>query len=51
MQKKTDDLISRSKLIDLLENFKIAIGDVIMGFVVDRIIELIKNMPAAEMEG
>lgn len=42
-----DDLISRSQLIEQLEGFKIRIGDVIMGFVIDRIIELVKNLPAA----
>lgn len=43
-----DDLISRSELIAQLENFKISLGDVIMGFVVDRIIERVKNMPTAD---
>ena len=43
-----DDLISRSQLLELLEDFKIRIGDVIMGFVIDRIIERVKNMPTAD---
>ena len=42
------DAISRSEVIAQLEGFKISIGDVIMGFVVDRIIERVKNMPAVE---
>lgn len=49
MQKS--DLISRSELIAQLENFKISIGDVILRFVVDRIIEIVKNLPAANREG
>ena len=48
---KNDDLISRSEVIAQLEGFKISIGDVIMGFVVDRIIERVKAIPAAKMEG
>ena len=45
---KDNDLISRSQLIETLEEFKILIGDVIMGFVVDRIIERVKELPAAD---
>ena len=41
-----NDLISRSELIADLENFKFYLGDVILCFVVDRIIERVKNLPA-----
>lgn len=42
-----DDLISRSELIAKLECFKLSLGDVILGFVVDRVIERVQEMPAA----
>lgn len=44
------DLISRSKLIDQLEGLKLSLGDVILGFVVDRVIEQVKEMPAVDAE-
>ncbi len=48
---KNNDLISRFELIAQLEDLKISLGDVILGFVVDRVIERVKNIPAAKMEG
>lgn len=38
-----DDLISRSELISQLEGFKLSLGDVILGCVVDRVIERVKE--------
>ena len=43
-----DDLISRSALIAELERFKISIGDIFLRFFVDRIIGIIKALPAVE---
>ncbi len=43
-----DDLISRSELIAQLEGFKLSQGDVILRFVVDRVIERVEEMPASE---
>jgi Lar family restriction alleviation protein len=43
-----NDTISRSKLIADLECFKLHLGDIILGFVVDRVIELVKAQPAEE---
>lgn len=45
-----DDLISRSELIAQLECFKLSLGDVILGFVVDRVIERVQEMPAVDAE-
>ena len=45
-----DDLIDRAKLIGDLELFKIHLGDVIFGFVVDRVIERVKAQPAANVK-
>ena len=44
------DLIDRAKLIGDLELFKIHLGDIIFGFVVDRVIEQVKAQPAAEVK-
>ncbi len=44
-----NDLISRSELIAQLEGFKLSLGDVILGFVVDRVIDRVKAQPAAEV--
>ena len=41
-----NDLISRSELIAQLESFKLSLGDVILGFVVDRVIERVREMPS-----
>ena len=41
-----DDLISRSEVIAQLEEFKLTLGDVILGLVVDRVIERVHHMPA-----
>lgn len=43
------DLINRSELIAQLEGFKLSLGDVILGFVVDRVIERVKALPAVKM--
>lgn len=45
-----NDSISRSKLIAELEQFKIFLGDICFGWVVDRIIEKIKRMPGVEVQ-
>ena len=42
-----DDLISRSALVAELQAFKMSMGDVILGFVVDRVIERVKDQSAA----
>ena len=44
-----DDLISRSELIAQLEGFKLSLGDVILGLVVQRVISFVLEMPAAEV--
>ena len=44
-----NDLISRSELIAQLEGFKLSLGDVILRFVVDRVIDRVKALPAAEV--
>lgn len=43
-----EDLISRSEVIAELEGLKLSVGDVILGFVVDRMIERVKAMPSVE---
>lgn len=43
------DLISRSALIAELERFKLSIGDIFLQFLVNRIIGIIKALPAAEV--
>ena len=45
-----NDLISRAKLIEELECFKLQLGDIILGFVVDRVIERVQAQPAVEAE-
>ena len=47
---KNNDLISRAEVIAQLESFKLSLGDVILGFVVDRMIERVKEMPAATIQ-
>lgn len=47
---KNDDLISRAEVIAQLEAFKFCLGDIILGFVVDRVIERVRDIPAAEVE-
>lgn len=44
-----DDTISRSRLIAELEGFKISLGDVVLGWVIDRVIERIRQQPAVEV--
>jgi Lar family restriction alleviation protein len=41
-----NDTISRSKLIADLECFKLQLGDIILGFVVDRVVEIVQAQPA-----
>lgn len=38
-----DDLISRSALIAELEAFKMSMNDIVLRFIVDRVIELVKG--------
>ena len=44
------DLIDRAKLVAELEAFKLSLGDIVFGFVVDRVIERVKAQPAAEVK-
>lgn len=44
-----DDLISRSALVAELEGFKFSLGDIVLGWVVDRVIERVKRQPAVEV--
>lgn len=45
-----NDLISRTALIAELEAFKMSLGDFVLGWVVDRVIERVKQQPTANME-
>lgn len=45
-----NDLISRSKLIADLEAFKVSLGDIVLGWVVDRVIERVEQMPGKKVE-
>ena len=45
-----DDLISRSALISDLENRKVTTGDPVIRLIFDRLIDIVKNQPAAEKE-
>ena len=45
-----NDLISRSALIAELEGFKLSLGDVFFGMVVDRVIERVKAQPTIKQE-
>jgi hypothetical protein len=38
-----NDTISRSALVAELEAFKMSLGDVVLRYIVDRVIELVKN--------
>jgi hypothetical protein len=40
-----NDLISRGALIEELRAFKISLGDIVLGWVVDRVIERVAQMP------
>lgn len=44
-----DDLISRSALIVQLEGLKVSLGDVVLGWVLDRVIERVQAQPAVEV--
>jgi hypothetical protein len=43
-----NDMISRSALIAELEAFKMSLGDIVLRFVVDRVIDLVKNFQVKE---
>ena len=43
-----NDTISRSALIAELEGFKMSLGDVVLRYVVDRVIGVVKNQPAVK---
>lgn len=43
-----NDLISRAALIAELESYKLTLGDIFFRFIVDRVIERVKEMPAVE---
>lgn len=45
---KNNDLISRAEVIAQLECFKASMADIILRFVVDRVIERVREIPAAE---
>jgi hypothetical protein len=38
-----DDLISRSALVAEMEAFKMSLGDIVLRFIIDRVIELVKG--------
>lgn len=44
------DLIDRPKLIQELEAFKISLNDMVLGYVLDRVIERVKAQPAAAVK-
>ncbi len=44
-----DDRISRSELIAQLEGLKFSLGDIILCWVVDRVIERVRQLPAKEL--
>lgn len=44
-----NDIISRSALVADLKCFKAFLGDVVLGFVVDRVIERVEAQPAVEV--
>ena len=43
-----NDTISRSALVAEIESFKVSIGDIFLQFLVNRIIGIIKALPAVE---
>lgn len=45
-----NDMISRSALIAELEGFKLSLGDIFFGMVVDRVIERVKAQPTIKQE-
>ena len=40
-----NDMISRGELIEDLRAFKVSLGDIVLGWVVDRVIERVEQMP------
>lgn len=45
-----NDTISRSALVAELEAFKMSLGDIVLRFVVDRVIDVVKAQPAVEVQ-
>lgn len=45
-----NDVISRSDLIAELEAFKMSLGDIVLRFIVDRVIDIVKSRPGLEVE-
>ena len=45
-----NDTISRSALIAELEGFKLSLGDIFFGMLVDRVIERVKAQPTIKQE-
>ena len=43
-----NDLISRSALIEELKAFKVSLGDFVLGWVVDRVIERVEQLEGVE---
>ena len=43
-----NDMISRSGLVAELEAFKMSLGDIVLRYVVDRVIDLVKNFQVKE---
>ena len=43
-----NDIISRSALVAELEGFKMSMGDIVLRFVVDRVIERVKAQPGVD---
>ena len=44
-----NDMISRSAVIAELEAFKMSLGDIVLRFVVDRVIDVVKEFKAKEV--
>ena len=44
-----NDTISRSALVAELEAFKMSLGDIVLRYVVDRVIDLVKAWPAVKI--
>lgn len=44
-----NDLISRPALLEVLEGFKLSLGDIFFRMIVDRVIERIREQPAVKL--
>lgn len=44
------DLIDRAKLVAELTAFKVSLNDIVLGHVLDRVIERVKAQPAADVK-